>query len=149
MRNETLQLGMDYGTAQNRLKKMVFFSMLQAIEIDVCIRCGQKLTVGDFSLDHKEQWLGNPDLFWDLTNIGFSHNKCNQKARKPREIDVTLAMMSHLYKIRLDRRKSAPEGQAWCGKHLDYLPKENFGKDKKQANGLHFYCRECRGKLKY
>ena len=149
MRPESLQLGINYSTAQHRLKKQVLFSFIQAAELDDCIRCDDKLTADDFSLDHKEQWLGNPDLFWDLSNIGFAHNKCNAKARRPKKIDVTPEIKAHLYKIRVDRRKNAPEGMAWCGKHKTYLPVENFCKDKKQANGLHFYCKQCRYQLGY
>ena len=149
MRKETLQLGMNYSAAQHRLKKKLMFSFIQAAELDTCFRCGQKLLADDFSLDHKEQWLGDTELFWDLNNVAFSHNKCNSAARKPKGVDVTPEMLSHLYRVRVDRRKNAPEGTSWCAKHLAYLPVDKFGKDRRQVSGFHFYCKECRGKLKY
>lgn len=54
MRNETLQLGMNYSAAQHRLKKMLMFSFIQAAELDNCFRCGKKLLADDFSIDHEE-----------------------------------------------------------------------------------------------
>jgi hypothetical protein len=37
--------------------------------------------VKDFSIEHKQRWLDvDPALFWDLTNIAFSHFICNSRA---------------------------------------------------------------------
>lgn len=37
----------------------------------------------------------------------------------------------------------APEGTAWCNKHKEYLPKDQFAKDKSRASGLFVMCKEC------
>lgn len=36
------------------------------------------MSADDWSIEHIEPWIGvDPDLFWDLDNITFSHKKCN------------------------------------------------------------------------
>lgn len=88
MSNETkaAQLGMPFGTACGRLRKIVLWSLLKKHNENLCFRCGQEIeTVEDLSLEHKQPWEGvSVALFWDLENIAFSHLICNIKgARKP------------------------------------------------------------------
>lgn len=80
------QLGMPYGTANNKLKKQILFAYIQRCEDNVCYRCGEKIeNIENFSIDHKVPWLDNsPDLFWDLDNIAFSHLSCNAGAGRRR-----------------------------------------------------------------
>lgn len=77
-------LGMPIGTAANRLRKMVLFSLLVRLRENFCYRCGSEiLSVADLSIEHKEAWLRaeNPvDAFFDLDNIAFSHLSCNSAA---------------------------------------------------------------------
>jgi len=64
------------------------FSLAQECGKDTCFRCGQKIeSVEEFSIEHKISWLDtSPHLFWDLSNIAYSHLSCNRKAgRKPSE----------------------------------------------------------------
>lgn len=82
------QLGMDDSTASHKLRKLILFSLVQQTAQDVCFRCQTKIeTVKDFSIEHKIPWLdsNNPvNTFFDLTNIAFSHLKCNiADRRKP------------------------------------------------------------------
>ena len=74
-------LGESYGKASAKLKKSVMLMLVQKCSMDTCYRCGEKiLTVDEFSIDHKEDWLNseNPTaLFYDLENISFSHLNCN------------------------------------------------------------------------
>lgn len=80
-----LQLGMPYGTANNKLRKAIMFQMIQRAGLDICFQCGKKIeTIGELSIEHKESWLDKEDakeLFFDLDNIAFSHLKCNSGAR--------------------------------------------------------------------
>ena len=78
------QLGMPLGTAQNRLKKRVFFSLVQRLGLDFCFRCKERiLTAEDLSLDHVKDWLDvSTDLFWDVENTAFSHRTCNSGGRR-------------------------------------------------------------------
>lgn len=80
--NKSKILGMNYGTASNRLRKQLLFKYVQMAKEDNCYRCGKQiLTVNEFSIDHKESWENiSKDLFWNLDNIAFSHLKCNIKA---------------------------------------------------------------------
>ncbi len=123
------QLGMPYGTASNKLRKMLMFKFAQELGYDTCYACGCSIeTADELSVEHKQPWEGRPngtELFWDLNNIAFSHIGCN----KP-----------HTYR----QPRTAPEGKAWCGKHKEFLPIVAFNKDKSRPNGLEWRCKECK-----
>ena len=78
------QLGMNVGTASNRLVKDTLFSLVKDTP---CHHCGGCLDRDNFSIEHKTPWLDSEDpvgLFFDLDNITFSHLSCNSgAARKP------------------------------------------------------------------
>jgi len=78
-RKKAEQLGMPFGTASNRLRKMVLFHLLKKLKENVCFQCGAEIeTVDELSIEHKKPWLDESvDLFWDLNNIAFSHHQCN------------------------------------------------------------------------
>lgn len=75
---KTAFLGMHYGTACNRLRKMVLLRLLKKYEENVCFKCSQKIeTIEELSIEHKEPWEGvSVELFCDLENIAFSHLRC-------------------------------------------------------------------------
>ena len=77
-------LGMSHGTAANRLRKMILFSLVCKLGLDICYQCGKKiLLVDDLSIEHKEPWLRADDpaeSFFDLDNVAFSHLSCNSGA---------------------------------------------------------------------
>jgi hypothetical protein len=80
------QLGMSLGTAANRLRKQVMFSLVVQIGLDECYRCKQKITSStELTIEHKESWLDSEDpvkLYYDLNNIAFSHLSCNSRASR-------------------------------------------------------------------
>ncbi len=81
------QLGMPYGTACSKLRKALLFELAKETSKDICFRCQKKIdTVEEFSIDHKIPWFnGDNSLFWDLSNIAYSHLSCNCKSkRKPK-----------------------------------------------------------------
>jgi hypothetical protein len=125
-KNETL--GMPYGTATGKLRKNVLFSLLQRHEENVCVRCNAVIAdIDDLSIEHIKPWEGiSADLFWDLDNVAFSHIKCN----RPHRTDGL--------------RKVGPEGTAWCIRHKDFQPVEEFHKNPSRWNGLSPYCKECK-----
>jgi hypothetical protein len=131
------QLGVEYGSAANKLRKMIMFHLVQKTGQDVCYRCETKIeTVKDLSIEHKINWLDNdPSLFWDIYNIAFSHLKCNTIAGSIGRIPTN------------QRKYSAPEGTSWCGKHKEYLPIDKFGKTKSKKSGIAANCKECRRKM--
>src|ERR1017187_7229309 len=67
-------LGMPYGTACGRLRKIILFDCIKRLKLNVCFRCGKPIrNVADFSIDHKKPWEGrHARLFWSLKNIAFS-----------------------------------------------------------------------------
>lgn len=73
------QLGISVTTARHRLNKIVMFNLAQRLGLDVCFRCDQRiLTPRELSVDHKKPWFKvSKELFWDLSNIAFSHLSCN------------------------------------------------------------------------
>lgn len=78
------QLGMNPGTASNRLVKDILFHFVKESGAG-CFQCGKPMLREDFSIEHKEPWLDseNPrEMFFDLNNISFSHRKCNSEERR-------------------------------------------------------------------
>ncbi len=126
---------MNFGTAQNRLRKMVLLSVLQRHGENVCFRCSGVIeNTADLTIEHKVSWLNKSESFWDLTNVAFSHQSCNYAAGG-RELR---GRTGHT-RLRL----VGPSGTAWCVGHAEFLPEDRFGKNKSRWNGLQSYCREC------
>ncbi len=62
------------------MDRMVLFKMAQLAGFDVCYRCHEMIERWeDLSLDHKKSWGSNPEKFWDLDNVAFSHKMCNYR----------------------------------------------------------------------
>lgn len=82
---KSIQLGMPFGTASHRLRKAVLFKYVQKAGDDVCFKCNKKIiSIDELTIEHKKVWLHiNPELFWDLNNIAFSHKICNKAERQP------------------------------------------------------------------
>tara|TARA_Y100001973_G_C5162294_1_gene314205 strand:- start:351 stop:905 length:555 start_codon:yes stop_codon:yes gene_type:complete len=85
---KTEQLGISPSTAYNRLKKNLMFSMAQLLDMDWCFQCGAKIeSKEELSVEHMVPWQNseNPvELFYDITNIAFSHRGCNSGASRGR-----------------------------------------------------------------
>jgi len=127
---------MPVGTAAGRLRKQIMFELIGRQGLDTCFRCGQKIeSAEELSIDHKQDWIDNHELFWDLDNIAFSHFLCNSVAsfrsgkRQPSKY-----------------RKVGPPNTAWCQSHQQFLPIENFYPRKDHWNGVDPYCKECKRK---
>lgn len=77
-----IQLGLDASTAAHRLRIDLLFRFAKQAG-HKCFRCGKPLTRKTFSIDHKKSWLNSKNpakLFFDLSNIAFSHRACNSRA---------------------------------------------------------------------
>lgn len=123
------QLGMPYQTACGNLRKSLIFHMAQKLGEDNCFRCRLKIeTEDEMTLDHKIEWENvDPKLFFDVTNVAFSHAKCN----RPR-INGAIKL-----------RKIGPHDTAWCGTCQDFLSVSKFNKCNSHWNGLNRDCRSC------
>lgn len=131
VRNERVAavLGMPFSTANNRLKKMIFYSLLVKCQLIDCFVCLQPIaSYLELSIEHKEPWENRSiDLFWDLENIGFSHRKCNTRhntAGGNGKVD----MLKGLYR---------------CYKCKYKKPIEEFYKNRNNWNGLNSACKLC------
>lgn len=80
------QLGMPYGTANNRLKKSILFNLLKRYNENYCFQCGLEIEKeNELSIEHKVPFLDSEDpikLFFDLDNIAYSHLSCNCSAAR-------------------------------------------------------------------
>lgn len=139
-KNMSSQLGMPRGTAANRLRKLVLFDVLQRHKENICYRCGLPIVVAnELSIEHKQPWEHvDVNLFWDLTNISFSHLTCNVRA----------ARRNPTKNGGVARRIKCPEGMSWCRTHKKFLLIENFCMHNRTWNKLKRDCRECEKKYK-
>ena len=85
----TEQLGMNTGTAQNRLVKDMLFKLIVDSGLNTCHQCGEAMCRDTFTIEHKVPWRNSDDaynIFFDLANIAFSHLSCNVgAARRPQK----------------------------------------------------------------
>jgi len=121
------QLGIDPGTASNRLRKALLFQFVRLAREDVCHQCGKKIrSLDEFSIEHMEPWLDSDDpkeKFFDLDNIAFSHLGCNIAAkRNPNKIEW-------------------PIGKAWCYHCKKMKPLKDFPDSKPKRRSA--ACRKC------
>lgn len=81
------QLGMNPGTASNRLVKDLLWNFVESTGKGDCCKCNQPMLRTNFSIEHVNPWLDSEDpvgLFFDIGNISYSHIRCNiADARKP------------------------------------------------------------------
>jgi HNH endonuclease len=123
-------LGMPHGTANQRLRKMILFDLLKRHNENVCVRCKRAIEeIDELSIEHIKPWEGiSAGLFWDLSNIAFSHMECNMASRR---IQTSQPL----------QRKTGPEGTAWCNMCKKFEPVENFHKAVNRWNGLQAWCK--------
>ena len=86
---KAFQLGMPHGTAHNRLRKEIIFSLIKRLKENFCFQCGAEITtLRELSIEHKIPYLDSEDpkkLFFDLDNIAYSHLSCNVAAARSKE----------------------------------------------------------------
>lgn len=131
------QLGMPYGTANNRLRKNILFQYVVKAGDNFCFKCGSEIkTVEELSIEHKLPWEGrDTELFWDIDNIAFSHLACN----RPHNNVGGGAK----------RRKIGPEGTAWCATCKTHKLVVSFNKNSATWNGYQPQCKECHKRMRY
>lgn len=128
-------LGMSHGAAANRLRKMVLFRQLQKYGDNICVRCKQIIEIVDeLSIEHIKPWEGrSADLFWDLSNIDFSHMKCNLAERHTRSKEIGIR-----------QRKIEANGRLWCFACKKFKALADFSRDASRWTGLDSSCKECK-----
>ncbi len=123
-------LGMPFGTAGGRLRKMIMFHLLVRHKENICFKCEKVIeSYDELSIEHIQRWEGvSIELYWDLSNIAFSHLKCNRPE------------INHGGKT---QRKIGKPNTAWCMKCKTFLPVQNFQKNKAKWHGLQDWCLGC------
>lgn len=127
-------LGMPHGTATNRLRRNIMFSLLEKLKENTCFKCGLTIGTADtMSIEHKEPWEnrdGGVDLFWSLDNIAFSHRSCN---------------VPHVYRSGNSHvAENKPVGKQWCTTHQSYLDEGLFWKNSSRSSGFELQCKDCK-----
>lgn len=140
------QLEQPFGTACNRLRKSIMFNLLVRHNENVCHKCSKPIEkIEELSIEHKTPWLDskNPkELFFDLSNIAFSHLFCNVKSAR-RSFSKTKEYRENHSRITCPEF-IGPEGTAWCGICRGFLPKENFSVNNQTRSKTEWMCRSCR-----
>lgn len=112
-------LGMPYGTATSRLRKILLYEFAKELELLNCYRCGEEiLSIEEFSIEHKIAWMSTispKDSFFNISNIAFSHLLCNTLAGARPHKKWTDKQEKHREKAK--RRYADPERRE---KFLDY-----------------------------
>lgn len=144
MDKKSQQLNMPFGTAANRLKKLLLFALAGELGRLTCFHCNEPIeSVEVFSIEHKVPWLdNNADLFWDLENIAFSHISCNCSNIRRK----TLACSDGHRQSGETRSIESITGLSWCSGCRQQLEVASFNKNRATRRGLDNYCRSCRKK---
>jgi len=139
------QLGLPFGTAQNKLRKNIMFDLVQKLNLDNCFHCKKKITLETFSVEHKIPWLdNNKELYWNLENIRFSHLKCNVGNARTNTLDRTMRQKKRTT-LSLEKISNKLANNIWhCCSCKQDLSIEMFTKNKSKQSGLEDYCMTCR-----
>jgi len=124
-RQKEAVLGMPFGTACGRLRRIMMFELLRRHNENVCYRCGGLIEgADDLTLEHKQSWQTNgAALFWDVNNIAFSHVRCNiRDGYVKREII---------------------DGKLWCPSCSQSLSIECFHRERRERTGYAPRCKSC------
>lgn len=107
-------LGMPYGTAEKRLRKQIIFELARQLGKTTCCSCGGAISSSeDLAVVHVQDWLDQPDQYWDLTNVAFSHSTCAARRGGSRQEE---AMSNNHIKISIENW-----GHVQCG-YMDDQP---------------------------
>lgn len=106
------QLGISYSKASHTLRKNIMFLLIQQCGMDRCYVCGATICdANTLSIEHKQAWMYSKEpskLYFELSNIAFSHRSCNVKRKRGKFSSVGVCGMNGVYCDK--RRKKNP----WC-----------------------------------
>lgn len=108
---------MPVGTAEKHLRKSIIHELAKQLGKNHCCRCGQLIEEpDDLAIVHVQDWDEDPDLFWALNNIAFSHASC-EAARSGKRQREKKQMSKVEVRVEDSRGKSLPgtkhEGQLY------------------------------------
>ena len=77
---------MPVGTAEKHLRKSIIHELALQLGKNQCCRCGLEVEdPDDLAIVHVQEWEEDPELFWALTNIAFSHADCEAERSGKRQ----------------------------------------------------------------
>jgi hypothetical protein len=85
-------LGMPVGTAERKLRKAIIHELSAQLGKNLCRFCNSPISEpDDLAITHVKDWEDDPDQYWALTNIAFSHVSCaaehgGQRQREKRKM---------------------------------------------------------------
>jgi hypothetical protein len=125
------QLGMQHSTAAHQLRRNILFKYVVEAGDNFCFKCGAEIeSSNDYSIEHKQPWENrDPELFWDLNNIAFSHKWCNIKHSPANGAE----------KLRI----VGPDDTVWCNRCKQFLPSNQFHRNAARWSGYQRSCKEC------
>lgn len=83
-------------------------------------------------MDHMQNWIdADSSVFWDVSNVAFSHVLCNVRASRGHS----------------NVHRSHPDGTHWCSKHKGYLPQSEFYVTRQSPTGLPYWCKGCKSEM--
>jgi len=92
---------MPVGTAEKHLRKSIIHELALQLGKNQCCRCSLAVEdPDDLAIVHVQEWEGDPDLFWALTNIAFSHADCEaarsgkrqRESKKMNKVEVRVVL---------------------------------------------------------
>ena len=115
---------MNHSTAQHRLRKKIFFMLIQRLKLDTCFQCKNLIVeIDDLSVEHKKPWLDEDiRLFWDMGNIAFSHRSCNSLAARYNPWNKNLIAPWNDINIPIEEREKIRE--KYNGNYLEWCKDE-------------------------
>lgn len=96
------------GTAEKHLRKSIIHELAQQLGKNTCCRCGLEIqSSDDLAVVHVQEWEDEPDLFWALTNVAFSHASCEAARSGKRQREKTMR--------KVEVRVEDPQGKSLPG----------------------------------
>lgn len=106
-------LGVSFGSACNKLRKLLLFKLATDAGRTMCHRCGEQIaTLDEFSIEHKASWERAADplvAFFNLENIAFSHLTCNVGAASKPHKRFNSRKESHAFHNAISNSRRTPE----------------------------------------
>jgi len=138
--------GITISSARNRLMRSLIFALLKENGHHFCYRCGKEMDDKNYTIEHIEPWAHKDDsweLYFDLSNIAFSHDKCNYSNTRKNTDGNKKYHLSQKGK----RTKTDLEGKSRkcssCGKWLCLIVDFRKSNSNKRNLGRSYDCNEC------
>lgn len=115
-------LGMPMSTAERKLRKAVIYELARQLRKNRCLECGLEISdPEDLAVVHVEDWRDEPDSYFDLENVAFSHASCRAGRQGRRQGEREMSKIE----VKVEDSRGRPlrgcvhEGQLYVGGSKD------------------------------